>query len=161
MLWREPDQLARRTRRTSMNDVPTRLPPIRLEIETPASPADTWETLTVPERVAEWFTQASKLGALGSAYRLDFGDGTVVEGVVTRLEPGRRFAHTWAWEDTVPGQETEVSWSVEPLEGGGSRVTLVHDGWAEAALDETARDEHESYWVGYLDDLAAVLEGDG
>ena len=50
-----------------------------------------------------------------------------------------------------------VTWSVEPLTDGGARVTLVHDGWAEAGVDDAARDDHEGYWSGYLDDLAAIL----
>ena len=136
-------------------------PPIVLEIETAAPPADVWTAITDPERIAEWFTDASPLGAIGTAYRLDFGDGSVVEGVVTELEPGRRFAYSWAWAVAEPGQPTVVSWTVEPLETGGSRLTLVHDGWADAGLDEATRDDHEGYWLGYLEDLAAVLAGAG
>jgi hypothetical protein len=52
-----------------------------------------------------------------------------------------------------------VSWSIEPLDEGGSRVTLTHAGWAEAGADEAIRDDHEAYWSGYLDDLAAILAG--
>jgi uncharacterized protein YndB with AHSA1/START domain len=134
------------------------LPPIILEIETRASPDKAWSAVTDPERIVEWFTDASPLGAIGTAYRLDFGDGSVVDGVVTELEPGRRFAHTWAWADAGPGEQTNVRWLVDPLADGGSRITLVHDGWSDAGLDETARDDHEGYWVGYLEDLAAILE---
>ncbi len=137
------------------------LPPIVLAIETPATPADAWAALTEPERIAEWFTQATPLGQVGAPYQLDFGDGTVVKGVVRLVEPGRRFAHTWVWADVEPSQETVVTWSVEPLPHGGARVTLVHDGWAEAGVDDAARDDHEGYWSGYLDDLAAVLGHEG
>jgi len=140
------------------------LPPILLEITTRASPAETWAALTEPDRIAAWFTDASPLGDVGSAYRLDFGDGSVVEGVVTELEPGHRFAHTWAWadadDDVLPGPSTMVSWSVEPAPRG-ARVTLTHGGWTEAGLDEVVRDDHEGYWVGYLDDLAAILDPAG
>lgn len=135
------------------------LPPITLMVETSASAADAWATLTEPDRIAEWFTDASRLGEVGDPYRLDFGDGTVVEGVVRLVDPGRRFAHTWVWADVDPHQETLVTWSVEPMPGGGSRVTLTHDGWAEAGVDEAARDDHEGYWSGYLDDLLAILDG--
>jgi uncharacterized protein YndB with AHSA1/START domain len=133
------------------------LPPIVLEIRTAASPAEAWAALTEPERIAEWFTDASPLADVGGPYRLDFGDGSVVEGVVTALEPGHRFAHSWAWADLEPRQETTVTWTVEPLPGGGARVQLVHDGWAEAGIDEAARDDHEGYWSGYLDDLSEIL----
>jgi hypothetical protein len=59
-----------------------------------------------------------------------------------------------------PRQETLVTWLVEPIGDGGCRITLTHDGWAEAGLDETARNDHEGYWSGYLDDLGSVLGGE-
>ena len=46
---------------------------------------------------------------------------------------------------------------IEPLEPRGARVVLVHEGWSEAGADEALRDDHEGYWSGYLDDLAAIL----
>ena len=88
------------------------LPPIILEIETPASVEEVWAALTEPARVAEWFTDAS------------------------------------------PRQETSLSGAVEPLPNGGGRVILIHDGWSDAGADSAARDDHEAYWSGYLDDLA-------
>ena len=141
--------------------MPDPLPPIVLEIETVASPTEAWAALTDPERIAEWFTDASPLGGIGAPYRLDFGDGSVVDGVVTLVEPGHGFAHTWAWADADPRQETVVTWSIEPLPGGGTRVTLIHDGWAEAGVDKASRDDHEGYWSGYLDDLVSILGAAG
>lgn len=135
------------------------LPPIILTIETAAAPDDVWRTLTEPERVVDWFTDASPLGQAGDTYRLDFGDGSVVEGVITLVEPGQRFAHTWAWADAEPAHETLVTWSIEPITEGGTRITLTHGGWAEAGVDEATRDDHEAYWSGYLDDLEAILAG--
>jgi uncharacterized protein YndB with AHSA1/START domain len=134
-----------------------RVPPIDLAIETPARPDDAWSALTEPARVALWFTEASPVGAVGSAYQLDFGDRSVVTGEVVALEPGRRLAYTWAWADGEAGETTVVTWTVEPLPGGGSRVRLVHDGWDAAGGNATARDDHEGYWTGYLDDLRDVL----
>jgi uncharacterized protein YndB with AHSA1/START domain len=134
------------------------LPPIILSIETPAAPDEAWAALTEPERIAEWFTEASPLRGVGEPYRLDFGDGSVVEGMVTLVEPKRRFAHTWVWTDPDPAPATIVSWSIEPIVTG-SRITLTHGGWAEAGVDEATRDDHEAYWSGYLDDLEAILNG--
>jgi uncharacterized protein YndB with AHSA1/START domain len=132
--------------------------PIDLTVETEASPATVWSMLTDPRRVAEWFTDATPVGRIGDPYRLDFGDGSVIDGVITELEPGRRFAYTWAWVGAETHEETLVAWSVEPRDGGGTEVRLVHDGWAEAGLDGSVRDDHQGYWMGYLEDLAAVLD---
>jgi uncharacterized protein YndB with AHSA1/START domain len=133
------------------------VPPIELAIATSARPETAWETITAPERIALWFTEASPLGPVGSRYRLDFGDGTIVSGQVLALEPGRRFAHSWAWEGADPGEVTTVEWIVEAIPAG-SRVRLVHDGWEAAGLATQDRDEHESHWTGYLDDLRDILD---
>lgn len=133
----------------------TSVPPIDLAIETTADAAEAWSAVTLPERIALWFTDATPLGDVGAPYRLDFGEGSVVAGAVVALEPGTRFAYTWAWEDAEPGEATTVAWTIEPLPGGGSRIRLVHAGWGPG--DEIARDEHEAYWTGYLDDLRDIL----
>jgi len=135
------------------------LPPIVLTIETPATRDDAWAALTEPQQIAEWFTEASPLGDVGDVYRLDFGEGSIVEGVITLVEPGRRFAHTWVWTDAEPSPETLVTWSIEPSDTGGSRITLTHAGWAEAGVDMAIREDHEAYWSGYLEDLEAILAG--
>jgi uncharacterized protein YndB with AHSA1/START domain len=135
----------------------SRVAPIDFRIATTASPADAWIAITDPARVAEWFTDATALGAVGSPYRLDFGDGSIVGGVVLAVDPGRSFAHSWRWEGSDERETTTVTWSVEPRGDGGSSIRLVHDGWDEAGLDAEARDDHEGYWTSYLDDLLDVL----
>jgi uncharacterized protein YndB with AHSA1/START domain len=135
-----------------------RIPPIDLQVILPVEPAVAWRAVTDPDRVIDWFTNASPVGPVGSVYRLDFGDGSVVSGEVTELDAGRRFAHRWHWEGADDGQTTLVTWTVAPA-GAGSAIRLVHDGWAEAGLDQPERDDHEGYWSGYLEDLRNLLSG--
>lgn len=136
----------------------SRIDPIVLALEVPVPAAIAWRHLTDPDLVAAWFTEASPLGEVGRPYRLDFGDGSVVEGEVVRHEPGTAFAHRWIWQDAESGEATLVTWTVAELPGGGSRIELLHDGWSEAGLDDAIRDDHEAYWSGYLDDLRDILE---
>ena len=132
--------------------------PILLTVRTAADVERAWEYLVDPTRVAEWFTDASPLGAVGDVYRLDFGEGSVVEGPIVSHDPGRGFAYRWAWIDAEPRQETLVSWTIRPVDSGGADIELRHDGWDEAGADSAQRDDHETYWSGYLDDLTDLLE---
>ena len=139
---------------------PPMIPPIdaiRLRAETAASPATLWAWLTEPEKLARWFTAASPLGAPGNPHLLDFGDGSAVEGTVRAVDAGRSFSHTWRWRDEPEASATLVSWTVEPLPGGRAAVVLVHDGWMEAGLPAAVRDEHATYWRGYLGALVDPL----
>lgn len=134
------------------------IPPIEREVVVPVSAATAWAALTDPERVASWFTDAIPLGAVGDEYRLDFGDGSVIEGVIESLDAGHAFGFSWRWAGAPPSEQTHVRWTVDgPTDGASSTIRLVHDGWAEAGLDRSARDDHDGYWTGYLEDLAAVL----
>lgn len=144
------------TRESVMTDA-VGVPPIRLELVTGADPELAWRTLTEPDRVVLWLTDAVDVGRVGDAYLLDFGDGSLVRGRILAVEPGRSFSHTWAWEDAEATEVTTVTWTLEPMLGG-TRIRLQHDGWAEAGLDGSARADHERYWAGYLDDLRDVLE---
>ena len=132
--------------------------PIVLSIETPADAETSWEALTDPDRVTEWFTDVSPVGAPGDPYRIEFGDSSV-EGVIVDVRPRSRLAYTWRWEGTDADEQTLVSWTVEPLSGGGSRISLEHGGWPATTRDDTSRDDHAGYWQVYLEDLAALLAG--
>jgi uncharacterized protein YndB with AHSA1/START domain len=134
------------------------IPPIVIEIRTPADPGRAWQAVTDPTDVAEWFADVSPAAAVGAPYRVDFGDGSAVEGVIRALEPGRRLTYTWAWAGE-PGPTTLVTWDVT-TDGVGARITFTHDGWAEAHADRATRDEHAEYWESYLDTLRAYLGGD-
>jgi uncharacterized protein YndB with AHSA1/START domain len=134
--------------------------PIELTAITTADPATAWRALTDPEMVALWFTEASDVGPVGAPYRLDFGDGSVIEGVIREVEPGHRLSYSWVWAGQEPRQETLVTWTSEPDPRGGTRIALVHAGWAEAGADEVTRDDHTTYWEMYLDDLVTLLDAE-
>jgi uncharacterized protein YndB with AHSA1/START domain len=131
---------------------------IVIEVDLPADSATAWRAVTDPAEVAEWFASVTPIDGIGSPYRIDFGDGSLVEGRVRALDPGRRFSYTWAWADGDGGTPTLVTWEVDARAGGGSLVRLIHEGWVEAGLDTEARDEHAEYWEGYLAELASLFD---
>ena len=139
--------------------MPRSIAPIVLRMPTAADPVTLWAALTVPERVAAWFTIASPLGAVGAPYTLDFGDGSIVDGELREIVAGHRFAHSWHWQGAPASETTQVTWAVEPTPDGRSAVVLRHAGWTEAGLAETDRDDHRASWQEYLDALRQLLSG--
>jgi uncharacterized protein YndB with AHSA1/START domain len=134
--------------------------PIHLQRRTRVPRATAWVAITDPAVVARWFADVSQLGQVGDAYRIEFGDGTGVTGTVLALELGRRFAHSWRWEGDDEARTTRVTWAVEPMSSGGSRIVLEHDGWSRPGLAPSDRDDHEAYWEQYLDNLRELLDPD-
>lgn len=132
--------------------------PIHLNRRVRPARSAAWAAITEPEQVARWFARVPMLQKVGDPYRIDFEDGSAVAGHLLALDPGRRFVHSWRWEGDAAGATTRVTWAVEPMSTGGSRIVLEHDGWADAGLGESDRDEHNAYWAGYLDALRELLD---
>ncbi len=138
----------------------TTITPIRISGETVATVDAAWAALTEPAQVARWFAVTTPVaGGASSIYSIDFGDGSVIDGVIREIVPHRRLSYTWQWrgQDENP---TLVTWELEPLADEGCRITLTHEGWQEAGADEALRDDHAGYWEGYLADLLDLLTSD-
>ena len=82
-----------------------------------------WSALTDPEQLREWapFDSDRNLGAAGTAQLSTVGAPTplVSETRVTRADPPRALEYSWGGND--------LRWELEPLPGGGTRLTLWHN----------------------------------
>jgi uncharacterized protein YndB with AHSA1/START domain len=87
------------------------------------SPAKVWAALTVPEELREWapFDADRPLDAVGTAKLTTVGAPTpqVSETRVTRADTARVLELNWGGQD--------IRWELEPLAGGGTRLTLWHN----------------------------------
>ncbi len=93
----------------------------------------------------------------GGDWRWTVTPGHVAAGTFREVEPGRRVVFGWGWEgsDDVEPDESTVTVTVEPTEGG-SLVTLVHEG----LTDEQAA-MHAEGWNHYFERLEKLtLSGD-
>lgn len=83
----------------------------------PTDPADLWQALTTPERLARWFGQVT--GDLRAGGRYQIKDNA--SGSITECIEARRIALTWEFGDAV-------SWVEATLvpETGGTRLELRH-----------------------------------
>lgn len=90
-------------------------------------------------------------GGYSSLMVMPSGESTYLEGRFTRVEPGRLLAYTFQWR----GQELVTNVTVEFADapGGGTTVTLRHDGFPNTE----AVGMHRQGWDGSFDRLATLL----
>ena len=86
-------------------------------------PAMVWQALTEPAHLAEWapFDADRNLGAVGPVKLSTAGAPApqVSESNVRRADASRLVEYSWGGND--------IRWELEPLEGGGTRLTLWHN----------------------------------
>ena len=110
-----------------------------------------WAALTVAERIADWFGIVDLELRLGGRYHLSFeGEDYRVEGVITELEPLRRFAHTWP--DPGQGPPAIVRYELEP-DGDGCRLRFANEGVPAQWIQSVAG------WHAFFEALPGAAEG--
>src|SRR3954464_2873693 len=86
-------------------------------------PANVWKALTDPAQLREWapFDSDRSLGTVGTAKLTTVGAPTphVTETEVRRADEARVLEFSWGGQD--------IRWELEPLGGGGTRLTLWHN----------------------------------
>ncbi len=120
-----------------------------------------WEAITTPEIVSKYFHGARVEGSYQAGTRIrtvspdgaqEWGNNTVLEA-----DPPRRLVHTWRslYDPELAAEpESRVTWEIEALPGGFSRLTLIHD-----RLDASPRTAASvTGWSYFLSSLKSVLE---
>jgi len=124
---------------------------VRQAVEVDAPRERVWELLTDPRELPRWWPDAAELDPrVGGRVVLKFGPGDV-SGEVTEWEPPRALAFTWE-ASNLPGVRLHVTFTVDDLGDGRSRVQVVHTGFAEAPAE--AREAVMGGWAHFLPRLA-------
>jgi uncharacterized protein YndB with AHSA1/START domain len=133
---------------------------LRIERLIPSPPEVLFAFWTEPAKLLTWWGPE---GYEASVHSLDTKPGgrwrialrqsdtvRAVSGVYRIVEPPRRLAFTWAWEDEsgTRGQETEVMVTFEATPGG-TRLVLVQQRFES----KQARDNHTVGWSSSFDRL--------
>jgi len=144
-----------------MSDADANETMLRLERIIPSSPEDVFALWIEPEQIARWWAPDGYEAAVhdldvrpGGRWRIILrgsgGREVAMGGFFHIVEPPRRLAFSWAWEEApgARGSVTEVTASFEPVPGG-TRLVLVHQSFDS----KDARDRHLGGWSASLDQL--------
>jgi uncharacterized protein YndB with AHSA1/START domain len=137
---------------------------LRLERLIPSPPELLFALFTESAQLVKWWAPdgyETCIDALdvrpGGRWRIILrgADGALVamSGIYRVVEPPRRLALTWAWEDAAGtrGHETEVAVNFESAPGG-TRLVLVQQHFES----KPACDNHHRGWSASLDRISAI-----
>ena len=117
---------------------------IRQSVTFKATPHDVYEALMDSERHAE-FT-----GDEAAISRVVGGPVMAYNGYITgrnlELAPDEKIVQTWRASDWPEGQESTVTFILAP-EGGGTRLTFLHEGVPDDQFKDIEQGWIDYYWT--------------
>ena len=122
-----------------------------------------WKVLTTPEFIQRWLMRNDFTPGLGRRFTMQARpmgdwDGTV-SCEITTWDPPRELAYTWVGGSTAnpnygAALDSVLTWTLTPV-AGGTRVRMVHDGFASPRND-MAFTEMSKGWSTVLSRIAAL-----
>jgi uncharacterized protein YndB with AHSA1/START domain len=147
-----------------MNEAKVSETTLRLERLIPSPPEVLFALWTDPAQLLRWWgpegyeasvhvLDARPGGRWRTTLRGSDGNVLAMSGVYRIVEPPRRLAFTWAWEDASGGRghETEVTVNFEATPGG-TRLVLLQKRFES----KQARDNHNIGWSSSFDRLTKI-----
>ena len=120
-----------------------------------------WEAITTPEFTSRYYygsTLTTDLSA-GSPFTYHMPNGApIVEGQVLAAEPPKRLVHSYhsPWPPMHEDAPTRVTWELEPMPGGVTKVTVLHEDFAGET--PTYKGLQGGGWAWILSNMKTLLE---
>lgn len=128
---------------------------IRKTIVIDARPEVVFKALTDEQELTQWFpNQAAFEARVGGRMKFKFhrpetGENHTMEGKVLELVSDKKLSYSWKGDLVPDFPDTIVTWTLEPVEGNKTQVTLVHSG-----LKGKLAEEHDKGWTYFIGRLA-------
>ena len=126
-----------------------------------APPERVWEAITTSEFTSRYYYGSTLTTDLtvGSPFTYHMPNGApVVEGAVVASEPPNRLVHTYhsLWPPMNQDAPTRVTWELESMPGGVTKVTVVHEGFQGQTATYTGL--QSGGWAWILSNMKTLLE---
>src|SRR5580700_10375272 len=144
------------------------------EVEIAATPDQVFRAITEAEQIIRWFAPEVRVEPgpdgkmVGGSYVLSWG-GAGSPSTISIWEPGRRFAAfkerstPYGYEGDAPAetgslQRLTVDYQIEAIEGGKTRLRLVHSGFGRGAGWDNEFESTRQGWPVFMRILKHSLE---
>lgn len=116
-------------------------------------PHTVWRALTEPDLLAKWWARGDIAPVVGHSFTLDMGGLGQQLCAVTRVEPERLIAFSFA----DGSLDSTLTWTIE-TEGTGTRLFLAHSGLdVDTPLGQQAFKGMGPGWTGILAHMETAL----
>ena len=136
---------------------------IKKIITVEAAPSAVFKALTDEKEMTQWFPSQAKMEArVGGTVEFQFvrpgGQSHMLYGRVLEFVPGEKLSYTWNFAHRDQLQET-VTWTLEPVDGNKTRVTLVHAGFQKPSQKEVESGySYEAGWTHFIGQLEELFK---
>jgi uncharacterized protein YndB with AHSA1/START domain len=147
---------------------------IRKDVVVDAPPEVVFRALTDEKELARWMTQEARMDPrLGGECEFKYrwaakGLHSVATGKILELVPGKRLSYTYVLTRSGSGTgdadslfpdvtNSVVTWTLDALPDGKTRVTMIHSGIAKKAYERF--DGAWGYWTAQLARIGRVMAG--
>ena len=135
-----------------------------------ATPQRVFAALTDAQELERWFfTEVQTDPRPGGSYAMWWRSEKEPErdhrrlGRYLEFVPGERLTFEWRGDGTGPKELTQIGETTVTItlkaEAGGTRLRLVHTGWADNEVARKSRESHRGGWTFYVENLERFLAG--
>jgi uncharacterized protein YndB with AHSA1/START domain len=131
-----------------------------------ATPSSIFRALTNERELQEWFSNqgATLEPKVGGIFEFRFlrpdGEKHAFRGSILEFVPDRKLSYSWNNANSHSSGEETVTWTLEPVDGNNTRVTVLHAGLSESKEDVPGGWSYEAGWTHFLTQLAARFKRD-
>ncbi len=131
---------------------------IKKELIIKSHPSRVYKAITDPEQLTQWFPDVAHIepkvgGRISFKFSKSGTDNAIhnhdIEGEIIELEKNKRIVYTWGYLDNPEFPLTKVSWNLETIGIGMTKVTITHTGFTDEKLMKTYNDGW-SWFMGRL-----------
>lgn len=139
-----------------VSQLPAHTHTVIIQAELPhMAPSLLFDYWTQAPLLAQWWPPEAELELRpGGSYHLAWPQQDWhLRGEYAVVEPGRKLAFTWAWDQAPHTPTRHVTVDFQPA-GDGTRLTVTQGDYGESAEDAEERQGHIDGWMFFLNRLA-------